>query len=174
MRPRRLNPVPECSNLLKQPCGTPNLNERTGNVYENKGPAQRSTTPGPSLSKRGNSRTPIFVRGGAGGWAFAALALFSPCREIAFLVSKTGEQSENVYENKGPAEKSANPSPSLSNEGAHRAVLHRRQRKELASAVCAKRTGFCRTNLLWFGFSFSQSSARGVPPHEKRIEARKR
>jgi hypothetical protein len=30
--------------------------EQSENVYENKGPAQKSTSPGPSLSKEGNSR----------------------------------------------------------------------------------------------------------------------
>jgi hypothetical protein len=33
--------------------------EQSENVYENKGPAQKSTTLGPSLSKEGNYRTPL-------------------------------------------------------------------------------------------------------------------
>ena len=42
-------------------------------------------------------------------WAwcdFATLAHFAPWRETGLLMSKTGEQSENVYENKGQAQKS--------------------------------------------------------------------
>ncbi len=36
-----------------------------------------------------------------GWWDFASLAFFAPWRETGFLMSKTTEQSENVYENKG-------------------------------------------------------------------------
>jgi hypothetical protein len=34
-----------------------------------------------------------------------------------FLMSKTGEQSQNVYENKGSVQKSTTPVPALSKDG---------------------------------------------------------
>jgi len=37
-----------------------------------------------------------------GGWDFASLALLASWREPGLLPWKLGEQSENVYENKGP------------------------------------------------------------------------
>ena len=40
--------------------------ERTGNVYENKGPARKSTTLDPSLSKEGNSGHPSSDEEGLG------------------------------------------------------------------------------------------------------------
>jgi hypothetical protein len=52
-----------------------------------------------------------------GWWDFASLAFFAPWRENGFLMSKTTEQSENVYENKGSVQKSTTLGPSLSKEG---------------------------------------------------------
>ena len=44
------------------------MDERTGDVYENKGTAQKSTTPNPSFSKEGNfPGSPPRVRRGGGG-----------------------------------------------------------------------------------------------------------
>jgi len=37
---------------------------------------------------------------------FATLAFFAPWRETGCFMLKTGEQSENVYENKGAEQKS--------------------------------------------------------------------
>jgi len=48
---------------------TSKLGEQSENVYENKGLAMKSTTPGPSLSKEGNYRTPLLGREGVGGGA---------------------------------------------------------------------------------------------------------
>jgi hypothetical protein len=78
------------------------LAEQSENVYENKGPARNSTTPGPSLSKRGELQTPLLERGGVEGGA-----TLRPWRSLrlgvkpGLLARKIGEQSENVYENKG-------------------------------------------------------------------------
>jgi len=43
------------------------------------------------------------------GWGWSGFACFAPWRETGFLIPKAGEQSENVYENKGPARKSTAP-----------------------------------------------------------------
>jgi hypothetical protein len=43
-----------------------NLYERSGNVYENKGSVQKSTTPDPSLSREGNSGLPSSDEEGLG------------------------------------------------------------------------------------------------------------
>jgi len=42
------------------------FNERSGNVYENKGRAKKSTTPDPSLSKEGNTKLPSSDEEGLG------------------------------------------------------------------------------------------------------------
>jgi len=47
------------------------------------------------------------MRRGWGWWDLAALAHFASWRETGFVITKTPEQSENVYENKGRVKKSA-------------------------------------------------------------------
>ena len=69
---------------------TAEFTEQSENVYENKGSVQKSTTPSPFLSKDELA-----------GWDFAAFATFAAWRETGFVMRKTTEQSENVYENKG-------------------------------------------------------------------------
>jgi len=105
----------------------PKTGEQSQNVYENKGPAEKSTTPGPSLSKEGNhdDRAPLLIQGGKSkclgfppqpgrgirnsppqmrrGWGWWDFAAFAAWRETGFSMPKTEEQSQNVYENKGPA-----------------------------------------------------------------------
>ena len=43
--------------------------EQSENVYENKGPAMKSTTPGPSFPRKGITGLPLLGRGGVGGGA---------------------------------------------------------------------------------------------------------
>ena len=82
--------------------------EQSQNVYENKGSPSKPTTPGPSLSKEGKLGLPSSDEGGGlCGWA----------RSWVYHHRKTAEQSQNVYENKGPASKPTTPGPSLSKEG---------------------------------------------------------
>ncbi len=56
------------------------FDERTGNVYENKGSAPKSTTPNPSSSEKGSSYFPsldkegLGVVGLCGLWVLCALA----------------------------------------------------------------------------------------------------
>ena len=66
---------------------------------------------------RGIPGSPPRLRRAWGRWDIAALACFAPWRETGLAAAKTGEQSENVYENKGPVQKSTAPIPSLSKEG---------------------------------------------------------
>ena len=54
---------------------------------------------------RGIPGSPPRLRRAWGRWDIAALACFAPWRETGLAAAKTGEQSENVYENKGPAVK---------------------------------------------------------------------
>jgi hypothetical protein len=77
----------------------------------------------PPCPRRGNFKLPSSDEEGWGWWDFASLAFFAPWRESGFLMSKTREQSENVYENKGSVKKSTTPDLSLSKEGNYRAPL---------------------------------------------------
>jgi len=61
------------------------MSERTGNVYENKGPAQKSTTPSPSLSKERDSGLPPRMRR---GWGWCDFGYTTPWRETGFVVLK--------------------------------------------------------------------------------------
>ena len=151
--------------------------EQSENVYENKGTAQRSTTPDPLIKGGEFPGSPPRTRRRRGWWDFATLAPIRDCaiekrenkarmsmktkerlrnqpplappyprRGIPGLPSsdeeglrvarlcdlgvkprlrhrKTGEQSENVYENKGTAQKSTTPGSSLSKEGNSRTPL---------------------------------------------------
>jgi hypothetical protein len=68
---------------------TAEFTEQSENVYENKGALQKSTTPGPSLSKEGNfPGTPPQMRRGRGWWDFAAFAHFAPWRETGIVMRK--------------------------------------------------------------------------------------
>jgi hypothetical protein len=58
--------------------------EQSENVYENKGMAQKSTTPGPSLSKEGNPKRPSSDEEGWGWCDFVTFAYFAPWRETGF------------------------------------------------------------------------------------------
>ena len=58
--------------------------EQSENVYENKGMAQKSTTPGPSLSKEGNLGLPSSDEEGWGWCDFVTFAYFAPWRETGF------------------------------------------------------------------------------------------
>ena len=44
--------------------GAAKLNERTGNVYENKGPAKKANHPSPLLNQGGEPRTPSLTKQG--------------------------------------------------------------------------------------------------------------
>ena len=65
-----------------------NLKEQSENVYENKGAAEKSITPGPSLSKEGNRMHPSSDEEGWRWWDFATFAYFAPLRETGFVTWK--------------------------------------------------------------------------------------
>ena len=90
-----------------------NLLEQGENVYENKGLGQESTTPDPYLSEEEREflGSPPRTRR---GWGWCD---FGPWRETRLLTAKVREQSENVYENKGTAEKSTTPAPPYPRRG---------------------------------------------------------
>jgi len=69
-----------------------------------------------SLPKGGTPRLPSLDKEGWGWCDFATLASFAPWPETV-IMPKMAEQSENVYENKGTAQKSTTPRPSLCKEG---------------------------------------------------------
>ena len=74
-----------------------NFNERSGNVYENKGPDQKTPPPCPSLSKEGNRELPSSDEEGVGVVGRRVLCASGRSRAYAFF----NERSGNVYENKG-------------------------------------------------------------------------
>jgi len=63
----------------------------------------RNQPPRPLLVQGGEfPQAPLLGGGGVWGWwDFAAFATFAPWRETGCVMTKTTEQSENVYENKG-------------------------------------------------------------------------
>ena len=68
---------------------SPNLNERTRNVYENKEPAKRINHPWPFLIQGGEPQTTLLrCGGGRGWWGFASLEFFVPWRETGFVTLK--------------------------------------------------------------------------------------
>jgi len=94
-----------------------NSTEQSQNVYENKGSAGKSTTPGPCLSKEGHS-PPRTRRGLGGGGALRPLRALRLGVKPGSWIANSTEQSQNVYENKGSLPKStavvpANPRQSL-------------------------------------------------------------
>jgi hypothetical protein len=100
----RIGTSPGSCNLrlgLSLPSPPSKLNERSGNVYENKGTAQKSTTPDPSLSKEGNFGLPSWDEKGVG------VVPIRPSRSLRLGVKqglwhrKIDERTGNVYENKG-------------------------------------------------------------------------
>ena len=77
-----------------------NSTEQSQNVYENKGSAGKSTTPGPSLSKEGNRGLPSSVEEGLGVVRLCVLGVLCALARNRLEALKTAEQSQNVYENK--------------------------------------------------------------------------
>ena len=65
-----------------------NSTEQSENVYENKGPVRKATTPDPSLSKEGNFRLPSSDEEGWGWWDFAVLTSSVPWRETGLVALK--------------------------------------------------------------------------------------
>ncbi len=65
--PRECEPAPSDAVPGRQlRCRTPKSAEQSENVYENKGSAENSTTPDPSLSKEGNRELPSSDEEGLG------------------------------------------------------------------------------------------------------------
>ncbi len=64
------------------------MDERTGDVYENKGTAQKSTTPNPSFSKEGNFGLPSSGEEGR-GWCAEELGQSADLKVDATRIAGT-------------------------------------------------------------------------------------
>jgi hypothetical protein len=64
------------------------LGEQSQNVYENKGSAEKSTAPCPSLTKEGNPKLPSSGEEGREWCGFVAFERFAPWREIGVRMLK--------------------------------------------------------------------------------------
>jgi len=83
--------------------------EQSENVFENKGTAQKSTIPDPSLSKEGNSRAPLLGCGGVGGgatlrpWPETAITTSKDAGNKARMSMKTNSQGIEKSRSRGEA-----------------------------------------------------------------------
>jgi hypothetical protein len=80
---------------------TRDLREQSRNVYENKGPARKSITHAPLFARRG-THAPLLGWGGLVGGTLRAWRAWRLGVKRGLCRQKSPEQSQNVYENKGP------------------------------------------------------------------------